>query len=220
MKRIKRKYKRKNYRRRKTSRRRGKKSITYMSKINNHLHRRWAADEHNIILTSVGQKENPLSLTFSLDKVEGYTELTSMYDNYKLNTIEMFLMWSPRIVLAATNVSPCLELYSLIDRDSEEDLTEASAKERSRTRLTLIRPQRKYKFTVKPSVLSMVYKTLTSTGYAPKYNQKLDCADVDVPHYSQKFLIIKPLDVAGTYDGNFGTVTIQVRYNMSFYNTR
>ena len=197
--------------------------------LNKHLHRRWAEVEESLeIVSDTSPQFETKELTFSLDKIVNYSELQSMYDQYKINFVEMYLMWSPEeleiaesgtVQYRANLVPPSLEMYHIVDYDDNTALSESQFKERSRTRLTLLKPQQKKKIVIKPAVLSQIYETLTSTGYAPKFNVKLDSQDANIPHYGYKFGFKTP---ANTTSGQvkLGKITIQVRYNLTMFNTK
>ena len=219
-------------RRRKASKSQRRKKIQAM--LNKHLHRRWAQTEEFIEVVSSNTSTNfeAKSLTFSLDKIVNYTELQSMYDQYKINFVEMYLMWSPEELPVAEGagtggvihnrsnlVPPSLQLYHLADYDDDTDLTENQFKERSKTRLTLLKPQQKKKIVIKPAVLSQIYETTVSTGYAPKFNLKLDSNDANVPHYGYKFGIKTPVN-SSNGQMFLGKITIQIRYNLTMFNTK
>ena len=199
------------------------------SMLNKHLHRRWAEVEEFIeVVSDTSTQFEAKSLTFSLDKVVNHSELTAMYDQYKINFVEMYVMWSPEEIEVAESgtvqyranlVPPSLQLFHLPDYDDDTDLTENEFKERSKCRLTLLKPQIKKKIVIKPAVLSQIYETLTSTGYAPKFNLKLDCADSNIPHYAYKFGVKTP---ANSTSGqiHLGKITIQIRYNLTMFNTK
>lgn len=203
--------------------------------LNKHLHRRWASIEEAIPVVSLNTVPGFANkqLTFSLDKVSNYTELTACYDQYKINFIEMYLMWSPEELPVAEGagtggvihnranlVPPSLQVYHLPDYDDADPLTELEFKERGKCRLTLLKPQQKKKIVIKPAVLSQVYETLTSTGYAPKWNIKLDSSDANIPHYGYKFGVKTPVNTSNDPQMYLGKITIQVRYNLTMFNTK
>ena len=151
-----------------------------------------------------------------------------MYDQYKINFVEMYLMWSPEELNIAESgtvqyrsnlVPPSLEMYHLPDYDDDNALTESEFKERSKCRLTCLKPQQKKKIVLKPAVLSQIYETLTSTGYAPKWNVKLDSQDANIPHYGYKIGIKTPVN-STSGQVKLGKLTIQVRYNLTCFNTK
>lgn len=199
--------------------------------LNVHLHRRWALTNSLQITAETGTSPtfSTLEEIFALDKLINYTELTSLYDQYKINFVEIYMMWSPDYLPVATSttateranlIPPSLKIFHIADFDDSNALTKDEFKERSKTRLTLLKPQQRKKIVVKPAVLSQMYETLTSTGYAPKWNVKLDSSDPSVPHYSYKFGVEVPAVVGGSSNVELGHISFEFRYNLTMYNTK
>lgn len=203
--------------------------------LNKHLHRRFAANESLTISTNAagsGPGFATKELTFSLDKVTQYAELSAMYDQYKINFVEIYMSWSPQMLPIAhvgTDqkpehragiIPPCLKIYHIADYDDADPLTLNQFKERAKTKLTILKPQQRKKIVVKPAVLSQIYETLTSTGYAPKWNVKLDTNDANVPHYAYKFGIVRPEDATEAQNVILGAVDFEIRYNLTMVNTK
>ena len=198
--------------------------------LNTHLHRRWA-EMNTVQLTA--ETAGPIFFshqeTFKLSNLVNYTELTQLYDQYKINFVEIFIMWSPDYMPIATSttageranlIPPSLKIFHLPDYDDDGAMTKAEFKERAKTKLMLLKPQQRRKIVVKPAVLSQIYETLTSTGYAPKWGVKLDSADPSVPHYSYKFGVELPQVVGGSSNIELGRLTFEFRYNLTCYNTK
>lgn len=198
--------------------------------LNVHLHRRWGTRNGlQITANTVSTGFITLEEVFQLDKVTNYTELTALYDQYKINFVEIYMMWSPDYLPVATSttagersnlVPPSLKIFHLPDYDDNDPLTLDEFKERSKTKLTLLKPQVMKKIVIKPAVLSQMYETLTSTGYAPKFGVKLDTNDVAVPHYCYKFGVEIPQVQGGSSDIELGHITYEFRYNLTMYNTK
>ena len=221
-------------RHRKGRRRRNRSQLSRSNRINKmlntHLHRRWAlTNSLQITAETSGPTFSTLEEIFALDKLVNYTELTSLYDQYKINFVEIFMMWSPDYLPVATSttageranlIPPSLKIFHLPDYDDADALTKSEFKERAKTRLTLLKPQQRRKIIVKPAVLSQMYETLTSTGYAPKWRVKLDSADPSVPHYSYKFGVEVPQVMGGSSSIELGHISFEFRYNLTMYNTK
>lgn len=202
--------------------------------LNKHLHRRWAQNEDLIIFTKPagqGAGFKTKELTFQLNHVTQFAELKAMYDQYKINFVEIYMTWSPTLLPIAHTASggpsnrsavipPCLKVFHVADYDDPDPLTLDQFRERAKTKLTLLKPMQKKKIVVKPAILSQIYETLTSTGYSPKWNVRLDCNDDSVPHYSYKFGIVEPEGI-GTQDVlTIGKIDFEVRYNLTMYNAQ
>ena len=198
--------------------------------LNKHLHRRWAeSNDVNITALHTGASFFSHIETFALNKLVNHSELTSLYDQYKINFVEIYMMWSPDYVPIATSttageranlIPPSLKIYHLPDYDDDSAMTESEFKERAKCKLMLLKPQQRKKIVIKPAVLSQIYETLTSTGYAPKWNVKLDTNDPGVPHYSYKFGVVVPQIVGGSSNLDLGNISFEFRYNLTMFNTK
>ena len=217
-------------RRRKNRSRRLTKKQRINKMLNVHLHRRWAlTNSLQITATTSSIGFSTLEEIFALDKLINYTELTSLYDQYKINFVEIYMMWSPDYLPVATSttageranlIPPSLKIFHLPDYDDADALTKDEFKERAKCKLMLLKPQQRKKIVVKPAVLSQMYETLTSTGYAPKWGIKLDTDDPSIPHYSYKFGVEVPKVMGGSSDIELGHISFEFRYNLTMYNTK
>lgn len=203
------------------------------SMLNVHLHRRFASqDEESLILGQTDQVNfHTKELVFQLNKVAQYAELQAMYDQYKLNFVEIYMMWSPTLLpIAHTSttgpenragiIPASLKVFHLADYDDPDPLTQDEFRQRAKTKLIQLKPNKRVKIVCKPAVLSQMYETLTSTGYAPKWNVKLDSNDANVPHYSYKFGIMVPQCSGASEAVTLGKISYEIRYNLTMYNTK
>ena len=74
--------------------------------LNVHLHRRWGT-RNGLQITASTSNVGFITLeeVFQLDKVTNYTELTTLYDQYKINFVEIYMMWSPDYLPVATSTT-------------------------------------------------------------------------------------------------------------------
>lgn len=142
-----------------------------------------------------------LGLLFKLDDVKGVADFADLYDRYKLTTcvLRFKLVTNPDAAMPLnsqvtatpwgnpTNWFPKLWYCPDYDDNTAETLNEL--KERAKTKCVVLRPNKIVKIVVKPAVTVQTYRTATSTGYAPTWNQWIDMANRDVPHYGLKFVV-------------------------------
>ena len=72
--------------------------------LNKHLHRRWGDNEDMLIFTTAtgtGPGFKTKELVFQLNHVTQYNELKTMYDQYKINFVEIYMTWSPTLLPVA-----------------------------------------------------------------------------------------------------------------------
>lgn len=153
--------------------------------------------------------------TFRLNQLPNYGEFTTLFDRYKIHGVK--LTWHLRQVPGSDNlvfqhnVYPRLFIVKDYD-DSNNPANQAAIQEHGKCKEYILMPNRKLNIYVKPSVLIPAYRSGVSNSYIPKWNQWIDCADADVPHYGIKYVI----DTFNTYYQLFVTA----KFYMSFKDTR
>ena len=142
-----------------------------------------------------------LGLVFKLEDVKGVADFADLYDRYKLTTciLRFKLVNNPDTTWVLNTANPANatanptnwfpKLWYCPDYDDNTAETLAELKERAKTKCVVLRPNKIVKIVVKPAVTVQTYRTATSTGYAPTWNQWIDMANRDVPHYGLKFVV-------------------------------
>lgn len=148
------------------------------------------------------EQDGAMSFTFA--DIIGYTDFTNLYDRYMITTVvlKIRLVNNPSATLGLNNlgVAPSTtvnwnatnwfpRLFYTRDADDDTAETVAAMKERATTRMIVLQPNRYYKIVIRPSVLMQAYRTSLTTGYAPKWNNWIDMANTDVPHYGFKYAL-------------------------------
>lgn len=161
---------------------------------NVHSFRRWCTAE-NIDLTGVAYTAG---MEFKLSDLPGNLEFGDLYDRYKLTTVVLrfrivnnpYATWATNSGAAtanSTNWFPRLFYCRDYDDSSAESLS--ALRERSKTKMTVLRPNKFFKIVVKPAVTIQTYRTTTTTGYSPSWNQWIDMAQNNVPYYGLKYVV-------------------------------
>jgi len=138
-----------------------------------------------------------LGLVFKLEDVKGVADFADLYDRYKLTTVVLRfkLISNPPTanyvnnVLQGNHTNWYPKLWYCADYDDNASETLNELKERAKTKCVVLQPNKIVKIVVKPAVTVQTYRTATSTGYAPTWNQWIDMANRDVPHYGLKFVV-------------------------------
>lgn len=139
-----------------------------------------------------------ISIDFS--QLKGAAEFTALFDRYMITTIvfKFRLVNNPDATWAhnssttqnqwnVTNWFP--KLWYCPDYDDAQGETLQELQERAQTKFKILRPNQEVKIVIKPAVSAQMYRTLTSTGYAPKWNTWIDMGQQDVPHYGLKICL-------------------------------
>jgi len=164
--------------------------------------------------TALGQYYRGLS--FRLSDLQDYTELSHLYDQYVITKIVLDFQWTLTSVAGMANgpnasYSPQLNLVKDYDDDSTpNDAYFRSSGRNIRKRLTANNP---FRIAITPAVSNTVYSSLGFNGYGPKWKQKIDMNDIDVPHYGAKVQILCP-------QTNVGFIQCTAKYYVSCYQTR
>lgn len=170
---------------------------------NRHSFRRWCAAE-NIDLT--GQAYTA-GMEFKMSDLPGNLEFGDLYDRYKITTVVLRfrIVNNPDAIRTtmsntdwnSSNVFPRLFYCKDYDDSSAESL--GALRERSKTKMVVLKPNKYHKIVIKPAVTIQTYRTPTTTGYSPSWNQWIDMAQNNVPYYGLKYVVdMSTLDPADT----------------------
>ena len=190
---------------------------------NIHKYRRYGRTA-TLALTSALAGEAPGQLSFPFSTVTNVTELTALYDQFRIDWVTVVMNWSPKEQNQTPfNVGPNEMSYPMLyyckDYDDQvPPASLASLKERGNLRAVRLTPLRKIKINLKPAVQNAVIRDPTTVpptlGTVPMWGQKLDNSSAAAPHLGLKFLV----DYAPGID--LGSVNIEVIYHFTMFGTR
>jgi len=128
--------------------------------------------------------------TVKFDDMVAYGEFTNLFDNYRIEKVTMTfqLITNPdsNSSLNGSSVSQTSnwfpKMWFVRDYDGGVTETISSMKERQGVKCRVLEPNKMIKISYVPKVRSLIYKTSTTEGYAPK-QVRLDMSDATVPHY-------------------------------------
>jgi len=152
-------------------------------------------------LTLVSATELDYAELFQLQNIAGYTEFNNLYDRYRITCVQVQITLvnnpdsiikpngdnSSNVQWTGTNWYP--KLWWVNDYDDNQPIDLIAMRERSGVRSFVLRPNKMFKINVRPSVLNQTYRTLTTTGYTPKWGQWIDMAQVNVPYFGLKWIL-------------------------------
>jgi len=146
-------------------------------------------------MDSVNEEINGVYLaryyTRKFDDMTAYGEFTNLFDNYRITKIQMTFQlinnpdatWPLNSGSSAGNSSNWFpKMWYVRDYDGGSTETISSMKERQGVKCAIMQPNKVFRVSFVPRVRTLIYKTATTEGYAPK-TIKLDMSDVTVPHY-------------------------------------
>lgn len=167
------------------------------------------------------------ALTFKLSDTINYSEFDVLYDRYMITTVvvKVRLVNDPSTAFALNTVSGNVNnattlinstnwyprLFYCKDYDDDSAETLPQLRERAKTKMVVLKPNRYHKIVVKPSVLVQGYYTALSTGYLPKWKQWVDMGQNSLKHYGLKYNV----DCSGLNPTD--AVPFKIEWEMTYY---
>lgn len=166
------------------------------------------------------------ALTFKLSDTINYSEFDVLYDRYMITSVvvKVRLVTNPDGVVYANNlaVDPVVSarwntanwyprLFYCKDYDDDTAETLPQLRERAKTKMVVLKPNRYHKIVIRPSVLVQGYYTSLSTGYLPKWNQWVDMGQNSLKHYGLKYNV----DCSGINPQD--TYPFKIEWEMTYY---
>lgn len=177
--------KRKTYKRRRYTRRRRSMPSGVVKMV------RWSAKDttNNCHAQYVGNDVNnsaDFNHQFTITDAANSSEMTSLFDNYKLSYVKYRWVairstdWASTTTLRGYDI----RVTWVHDFNSSTNISRLAQMQRSGIRECLLNQNKMFTrwYGLKPAVLVQVYEGLTGTAYAPKWRQYVDTAD-PCPHY-------------------------------------
>lgn len=186
------------------------------------------------IQLAAGTSYNSGAILFKLDDLVNHTEFTALFDQYKITKVDVmfklhtnsFQQYATQLVSGTIALAPTTfpTLWLVNDKDDSTSLSRSEFQERGKAVRRVLSPNKIIKWTVRPCILTQLYRTVASTGYAPKYGQFIDCAQPNVPHYCTKWGLdydgyTLPAITAGPYGQNID-VGVEMRYHFTCKDVR
>lgn len=205
------------------SRKRGlrARALTQSKKYNLHHYKRWATPTNVSLLGPMTASSG--SFFMSLSDVRNPTELTNLYDQYKITGVKIrFKLTTNPDAASQTNTVNTLTANIfpklLIVRDYDDIATETpnEMRERNNTKMYILRPNSFIDIFVRPAVRNQLYLDGVTTASSPLWGQWLDCSSSQVPHYGIKY----SLDYEGFNISQRFDLSIEKCYYISFKNAR
>lgn len=122
--------------------------------------------------------------------VTNSTEITNLFDQFKINKIVTKIQFKIDPSAQAANVASYPRFYYYRDYDDSNAPTNlAEMRENSKTKMLIMHPNRYITLVCKPNMLQTMYSSLVSSTYKPAFGQWVDCAAPSASHYLWKYAI-------------------------------
>jgi len=205
-------YKKRAYRKKRAFKRRsGYGAITRVPKASNiHTFKR-KCRLNTIQIPNLSNGYQAFGYTFNLNQLPNYTELTVLYDSYRINWVKLYIV--NRFNVTTQNENSSLAFGSpwmiyVVDHDDATAPASSEAgmdtlRECKNAKLKFFSPKRAHSIMIKPAILYQSYETALTSAYTAKQGQWVDC-NYFPPQYGLKGIVNVPLN-SGTmpYTANF-----------------
>lgn len=191
---------RKTYRKKRTTRRRVRKAMPYRKRRYTPKGGflkvvRWSSNASpNVHINLTGADANPsgtAATMFSMSHVNGFTELVSLFDNFRITRIvyRWIITRDPSQASTAGNKGIYPRIVWTHDFNDSAPISRDLIYQRSNMREAFFSDniQRTRWFSLRPSLLSTMYESGVANAYSPKWKQWIDTADNAAQHYGIKY---------------------------------
>lgn len=155
----------------------------------------------SILTHTTGNPTAAASFSFSLQDIPNVSEFTTLFDSYMITGVMFQIkminnpnsLQVPNVAGATANGQTATwypTLWYVPDHDDNANITLTQIKEYEKVRHKVFLPNREINIMLRPTTLTQLYRTATTTGYSENRKRTwLDIAASDIPHYGLKFLI-------------------------------
>lgn len=180
-----------------------------------HIRRITTGIETNFsVNTSGGEGEFLRAATFKLSDLQAYGELYNIYDQYMITKVVLDFQWTITATSGSgPNASYAPQLNYIRDYTDGDTPTSGLFRESSRVHRKRLTANNPFRIALTPAVQSTMYQSAVTSGYAPKWNQRLSMEDFAIPHYGLKYQIICPTT-------DVGFIQVTAKYYVSCYQTQ
>jgi len=125
--------------------------------------------------------------TVTFQSLPNFADFSSLFDRYMISYLKVYyhLKTDPSAQSSVTATFP--KLYWI--RDYDDGLAPASLnelREHAKCQYRVMNPNKPVVFGLRPATLTEKYRSPISTTYSPQWNDWIDMATTDVPHYGWK----------------------------------
>jgi len=144
-----------------------------------------------------GVTETPFSIQFSLSDIPNQTEISALYDQYKLCgakiSIKMISNPDANYQAGSTSANQYINYYPTLwytrDYDDNGLLGLSEIRQYKSARHVVLRPNKELSIYTKPRMLRQLFDSTTGAGYEIALPKFVDLANIGLPHYGFKAVI-------------------------------
>jgi len=152
----------------------------------------------SFLTCTASQKTASLSLAFQLRDIPNLSEFVGLFDSYMITGVmlQFKLIDNPDSAYPTNGTSSSATInnrnffptiWYAPDHDDNNQASLAQLKEFERVRHKVLYPNRETNIMLRPTTLTQLYRSSTTTGYAENNRRQwLDMANTDIPHYGVK----------------------------------
>lgn len=176
-----------------------------------------AADDFNGTQFGIGQG-------FNLKQIVNWNELTELFDQYRIDKIELKVMYQSNVSPIDSEgrpgkTSPLPIMYYTPDFDDHTaPPSQASVLEYGATKMRILSANDTFSIFLKPNIAKAVYQGLTNAYESARPN-KIDCNYSQVEHFGMKYFFRNWFD-ANTDGTANAKLTIQPIFHVTMFNDR
>lgn len=150
-----------------------------------------------------------LSFQFKLSDLPSVSEFGSLFDDYRINKVVLKLI--PQITASnmpfneaqlggsGTGTGRNPRVFYAADYDDNNVVSSIDVlRQYANVKVRQVVGNKPIKIIITPAISQEIYRTSTSTAYAPKWKQWLDLAYNDIPHYGIKMWVENCAGIAGS----------------------
>lgn len=139
-----------------------------------------------------GSAANPMQLSAGItpSNLGGFSELVSLYDQYRIDRAELVLTLRTSPDAQAATGASYPKVYWSRSPDLLGPLSMAQIRERSNMKMAVLDPSNPVRIQWKPNVLNHIYRQgAAAVGLVPVFGQWIDTATADVQHFGINYNI-------------------------------
>lgn len=157
---------------------------------------RWSsrdtAQNCHVLLTGTDAAPDQQATTiFTLGDVAGASEITALFDNYKITKVQYrwVITRNPDWNNTTANRGWSVRVAWAHDFNDQVVIPQALLFQRAGLKEVYLNSDRLQSrwYSIRPAILVNQYESLTSTSYGPKWRQWIDTSETATPHYGIKY---------------------------------